>query len=612
MVFALDFGQICNNILQFGHVYAWAREHGQRCIGLRFASKYRTGFKVCHKPYYNRFVFYLVKLLAKYHVIPTIEFSEKTINQHLTEKEEVLTHSKNTLVQGWNIRHFNLFDKYYDEILDCFDFEDNIKRHVNALLHSSEVNINDSVVRIGLHIRRGDYKWLCPNYFLSTAEYCKHLQHLLTQLTAQHVVAYVCTNDNKIVPDDFNTICTSTASIVFSHGDALQDLYLLSQCDYIIGAPSTYSLVACMYRKAKLSWITHTSNPVTIDSFKNFDQAVRQYDELFVDIEKTRKRLSIIIPIYNVEKYIDKLFDSIYTQKVNDSDFEVIVVDDGTPDQSIQRILPYAAIHNNLKIIHQENQGLSVARNTGLAHAKGLYIWFVDSDDSLEPGSIDKILTCTRNNPQADILGFALHKVYEDSDKTSYSHPIGGRKDKAENRKYGTSVRHRLLGPTQRFVFKQEFLDRNDLRFYPGLLHEDMEFLYKAFLCCKKFFISGQPIYHYLIRQNGSIMSSLKTKNYEHMTFIIDQLTQVEKQQCHTFAERCFIRYSRFLVLLKIMYARPTKEWKDSYNDLLRQNYQKYMLVIKQSLLPSVLYGSIYTLRMSKRFVKELNKLQQL
>ena len=110
-------------------------------------------------------------------------------------------------------------------------------------------------------------------------------------------------------------------------------------------------------------------------------------------------KLSIIIPVYKVEKYIARCLDSIFNQKVDDSLIEVIVVNDGTPDNSMQIVNSYVAMHRNLTIINQENQGLSVARNVGLAKATGDYVWFVDSDDWLVEDAFSILFGYMKDNP---------------------------------------------------------------------------------------------------------------------------------------------------------------------------------------------------------------------
>ena len=102
--------------------------------------------------------------------------------------------------------------------------------------------------------------------------------------------------------------------------------------------------------------------------------------------------LSIIVPVYNVEKYIRPCIESVFNQGLDDNCFEVIIVNDGTTDNSMEMITDIIRQHNNVTIINQENQGLSVARNNGIAIAKGQYILMPDSDDLLIDNSLKPLL----------------------------------------------------------------------------------------------------------------------------------------------------------------------------------------------------------------------------
>ena len=103
-------------------------------------------------------------------------------------------------------------------------------------------------------------------------------------------------------------------------------------------------------------------------------------------------KLSIIFPVYNVEKYVRKSFESIFKQGFDDADYEVIIVNDGTKDRSMEMIADIISQHKNITVINQENQGLSVARNKGIKVAKGEYILMPDSDDLLIENSLKPLL----------------------------------------------------------------------------------------------------------------------------------------------------------------------------------------------------------------------------
>ena len=106
----------------------------------------------------------------------------------------------------------------------------------------------------------------------------------------------------------------------------------------------------------------------------------------------TMTKLSIIVPVYNVEKYIRPCIESIFKQGLDEECFEVIIVNDGTPDRSMGMIADIIEQHNNITVINQENLSLSVARNNGIAAAKGEYILMPDSDDLLIENSLKPLL----------------------------------------------------------------------------------------------------------------------------------------------------------------------------------------------------------------------------
>ena len=126
--------------------------------------------------------------------------------------------------------------------------------------------------------------------------------------------------------------------------------------------------------------------------------------------------LSIIIPVYNVERYIVETLESILSQNTFPFTYEVIVVNDGTPDHSMEIVERYRYSFDNLTIINQENQGLSCARNSGLKIAKGDYVWFIDSDDSIPQDAFESLfpyLTRYRH----EVLAFDITKIEEETGK---------------------------------------------------------------------------------------------------------------------------------------------------------------------------------------------------
>ena len=109
-------------------------------------------------------------------------------------------------------------------------------------------------------------------------------------------------------------------------------------------------------------------------------------------------KLSLIIPMYNVELYIEKCLNSCINQDLSADEYEIIIVNDGSKDNSLSIAESIAQKHNNVRIITQTNGGLSSARNTGLINSRGEYIWFIDSDDWIEPNVLKELYTTASNN----------------------------------------------------------------------------------------------------------------------------------------------------------------------------------------------------------------------
>lgn len=224
--------------------------------------------------------------------------------------------------------------------------------------------------------------------------------------------------------------------------------------------------------------------------------------------------LSIIIPVYNVEKYIKTTLTSIYNQKFDETDYEVIIINDGTPDNSMAVVRDFTH-HPNLVIINQENQGLSGARNTGIQAASGDFIWFVDSDDSVTEDSlsfIKKLVT----NVDAEIYSFDMLKI-EEHNHAERIEPIILKQKYSATYAHITSVekiwKKIQICPAQRFLFSKKFIKQNKLIFFPGIYHEDEEFCVRALVHANRIAIVNKSIYKYLIRSSGSITSDFKMKS---------------------------------------------------------------------------------------------------
>ena len=247
-----------------------------------------------------------------------------------------------------------------------------------------------------------------------------------------------------------------------------------------------------------------------------------------MSVDNMKIPLSIIIPVYNVEKYIGKCLSSIYMQNIDSSLFEVVVVNDGTPDDSMSIVQSYVDRYSNIRIISQINQGLSVARNNGIQQAQGMYVWCVDSDDWLIDGSLNIILSQLEND--YDVLKVLLRRVKEEDE--SYT---DDNYNKYLVSKIVVSGKDFLFdegtfAPAQGLIVKREFLNKFNLLYYPGLYHEDSEFCPRALYLASSVYLFKVPCYNYLLRRNSSIMSTMKLKNFQDLIQVFRNLNDFGKQ----------------------------------------------------------------------------------
>lgn len=233
-------------------------------------------------------------------------------------------------------------------------------------------------------------------------------------------------------------------------------------------------------------------------------------------------KFSIVVPVYNVEAYLDDCLRSLQTQDYKD--YEIICVNDGSTDRSREILTQWESRFTQMKILDRENGGLSAARNTGLAAAKGDYILFVDSDDWLEPKTLQ---TLHDNLNGEDMLCFACKRT----DNKSIDHllPVqcGG---------WDYYNCHALKHWETPFVcvvqrcYRREFLLDNDLLFREGILHEDNEFTPRACFNAKTVRVIPDILYNYRVRP-GSIMTTRGLRSKESLITIGNELSAYFSRQ---------------------------------------------------------------------------------
>ena len=274
MMFARDKSQMCNNLLQYAHVYAWGREHGRKVISMRFSYKYQY-FKICHTSLTGFGWYLLAKYLAALRLLPTASFKYDDCDREALERK-MLRH-RHIVVSGWHARWYDLFLKYRDEITDLFTLDSQYTDPVKAKMQKVEQGSTGSIVRLGVHIRRGDYRIFHDGKYLYDDEvYQRHIRRFMMLHPGKAIHVYIATNDPEVKESSYQEQCLG-AHVHCLGGSSPEDLFMLSECDYLIGPPSTYSLVAAMYRDIPLYRMDETDEGMmTLESFRRFDYWFRR------------------------------------------------------------------------------------------------------------------------------------------------------------------------------------------------------------------------------------------------------------------------------------------------------------------------------------------------
>lgn len=221
--------------------------------------------------------------------------------------------------------------------------------------------------------------------------------------------------------------------------------------------------------------------------------------------------LTIVIPVYNVEKFIGRCLDSVIgLSKIN---YEIIIVNDGTKDRSIEIVEQYIPDNKNIIIINQENQGLGEARNTGLKHARGEYVYFLDSDDYIDSSSF--IALFNKKLPDVDII-IGNYNIEKDNDITKGSYEI---ETSTDIQLSGVPFflhfyRKNINTMVWRSIYRRKFLISNNLYFTKGIFHEDLNWTPRVLLKADKILYSPISFYYYQIRSGSIINSNLTEKKF--------------------------------------------------------------------------------------------------
>lgn len=261
------------------------------------------------------------------------------------------------------------------------------------------------------------------------------------------------------------------------------------------------------------------------------------------------KKISFVIPVYNVEAYLDQCLGSILEQ-CGDS-CEVVMVDDGSKDGSPAICDRYCAQYPNARVVHIPNGGNSAARNLGVELAQGTYICFVDSDDYIAPGAVAQMLRWIETAP-ADVCFLRADKVFPDGTRIPLGEGIEGKNLRGKSREealaYLASCPKYPGGPWAKLL-RREFLLKNQIRFPSDRrLCEDLFYTLDVYLAADSFDALDFPYYNYRKNVSGSITNSITPRYYfdkaKFVTYVVERFC--DGKQPRDFVGACILSFAAY------------------------------------------------------------------
>lgn len=284
-------------------------------------------------------------------------------------------------------------------------------------------------------------------------------------------------------------------------------------------------------------------------------------------------QFSVILPIYNVEKYLSECIDSILCQTY--SDFELILVDDGSKDSSGRICDEYSQKDSRIKVLHKENGGLSDARNFGTERASGDYIVYIDSDDYVVSTEFLSDLSEKIANTHSDVVLYKYSKFFDDS-KTladcTFSLSFAEEINDPDELLYELVKHDAYYGMAWIKAFRRELVEKNGIKFEKGLLGEDMDWYFDVVLCAKTYAAIDKSYIAYRQR-GGSITSSHKLKNLTDFIGILEKWSDKIKNADISDKKRMALMgaLAKYYSNLLITYTRLKDSHKKDYKKQIKK-----------------------------------------
>lgn len=318
------------------------------------------------------------------------------------------------------------------------------------------------------------------------------------------------------------------------------------------------------------------------------------------------KRLSFIVPMYNMEKYIGRCLETLVNQNLESDQYEILVVDDGSLDKSAAIVKNYQQQYRQIKYIYQTNKGQAAARNAGIRIAQGKYICFVDADDFVRKniyGTLEQIASLNELDllsfqsvsgtdsifPEVNIDSFEIQKIYKGDDYIAeYNYP----------------------NYCWLYLINLDFLKDSGIFFKEGIYLEDIVFTTQVLLAAKRVAKIQPQVYYYFIRNDSTMHNKDKShinrllNDYYQVIILFSEILEKNRQAIN---KKCWeIVNGRknsliFFMLVKMFRARVGKDTIKKYINLLEKNQMYPFTSLPTTEYPGIKYKLIYRIITNKR-----------
>ena len=275
------------------------------------------------------------------------------------------------------------------------------------------------------------------------------------------------------------------------------------------------------------------------------------------------KKISVIVPVYNVEKYLDKCLTSLIKQTYKN--FEIIVINDGSIDNSLAICNKYANKYDNVKVYDYKNAGVAHARNVGIKKATGDYLLFVDSDDYIDEKLLENLNEFLKKN-DCDIVCFDMYKVV--NNVNTYYHTSNSLvKDNIKRYIIGDS------GPCNKLIKKKLF---NNLKFMEKIYYEDLATMPILALYTNKIEFLEEPLYYYVQRYNSIMHQKKFSEKLLDIFTSLDNVYEVYDGNYKDEIEYLYITHLLRSASMRFLEYDDTKEYLKEINDIIRTRFPNW------------------------------------